>query len=88
MDKPTYPLARYLLFGGADYYARGGAWDLLGSYATIEEATAMVRVARGGDVEWTHIVDSHTGVTTAYSGRHEPVTTQQPDYYYQDTLDE
>jgi len=48
--------ARYLVFGGEFYYARGGAHDLLSSHARLEDAVAHGRAA---DVQWWHVYDTH-----------------------------
>lgn len=91
----TFPLKRWLVFGGKDYYARGGAWDLRGSYDTKDDAVSSIQIkpsvydADGPAVEWAHVVDSHTGETMAFSHRHdgEPVITPRPEYYYTDPSD-
>lgn len=33
-------MKRYLLFGGNQYYPRGGAWDFVESHDTIDDAEA------------------------------------------------
>lgn len=85
--QPTFPLKRYLLFGGRDYYALGGCWDLLDSYGSKDEALEVVSRLVGYDskVQWAQILDSWTGETANFSHRHDyPVTVDRPTYYYND----
>ena len=48
----------FALFAGADYYPAGGMDDLVGTFATVEEAQA--RFLGGYDYDWAHIVDTTT----------------------------
>lgn len=42
----------YLLFDGDTYYPAGGAYDLRGVYATLDEALAT---AEAHDTDWWHV---------------------------------
>jgi len=57
-------MERYLLFAFSQYYPRGGFHDLVGSYATKEEA---LEVWGDGIDDWGHIVDFNTGEVTELS---------------------
>jgi hypothetical protein len=72
---------RYLLFSGCSFYANGGWIDWKGSYASLEEATAVAaRIITEEDEDfsvgvddWWHVVDVETGKVVAgkqgvYSG--------------------
>ena len=55
---------KYLLFGGASYYASGGALDFLCAYDDLEEAKDGARYHLGKTrnnsdvtVEWAHVAE-------------------------------
>lgn len=54
--------ARFLAFAGSDYYPNGGWSDLLGAFATADEAAAACRaeLAESGRRDWWHVVDLQT----------------------------
>lgn len=56
---------RYLLFSGERYYPAGGAGDLYGAFATLEEAQAAAKKTR---YDWWHIFDLKTLKTIEASG--------------------
>ena len=54
--------AQFLAFAGADYYPNGGWSDLLGAFATADEASAACRakLAEESRWDWWHVVDLQT----------------------------
>lgn len=50
---------RYWLFGGEDYYARGGIHDLVGCFDSAAEAEAGAQKLES--TQWYHVVDITTG---------------------------
>jgi hypothetical protein len=53
---------RYVLFGGANYYASGGAADFLCAYDDLEEAKDGARYHLGKtrndvSIEWAHVAE-------------------------------
>ena len=57
------PLARFLLFGGEEYYARGGMHDFLSSHDTPLDALMEAgRLEKNEDgIEWWHVYDCERG---------------------------
>lgn len=63
---------RWVLFAGDSYYARGGANDYVGSYATMHAALrtlSNIEIDHSGS--WAHVVDISTGRVFDYVGRWE-----------------
>lgn len=74
----------YLVFGGQEYYATGGAYDLLGSFEVGAEAWDFAASVIGkrvewddetfpenptsSPIEWSHILDMKLGKVTAEFG--------------------
>jgi hypothetical protein len=54
-------MAKYFLFSGLTYYPAGGAYDLVGSWDTVEEA--LENVIQSDD--WWHIYDLASGKIVA-----------------------
>jgi hypothetical protein len=42
----------YFLFGGENYYPRGGMHDLVGAYATLEEALQVAQATHVDEEDW------------------------------------
>ena len=53
-------MATYLLFAGHEYYPEGGMGDLIGAYASEDEARAAF-VPK--DHDWAHIAEVGDGIT-------------------------
>ncbi len=51
---------RYIVFAGDTYYPGGGWDDLVGTYATLEEAKAAAADAKS-KLDWAEIIDFDTG---------------------------
>lgn len=61
----------FVLFAGEDYYARGGADDMIGCYETVNEAMAAYQARMKPSVrnpnlmrfpdDWAHILDVSKG---------------------------
>lgn len=49
----------YLLFGGQNYYALGGAHDLIDDFASIDDASVegSAMLSEGG-IDWWHVYDT------------------------------
>ena len=59
----------FLLFGGEDYYPRGGIADFRGRFDTVEEAEHFAKNVISGKCEWCHIVSSETLKIVAYDDK-------------------
>lgn len=54
-------MSKYLLFAGDDYYPKGGAYDLVKSYSSVEEAiNAHTPNKYQYDGGWANILDKDT----------------------------
>ena len=51
-------MKRYLLFEGEEYEAKGGAWDLSGSYDELDQA---IEIADTRYRKWVNVFDIQTG---------------------------
>jgi hypothetical protein len=60
-------MKRYLIFGGENYYAKGGFHDFLSSHDNLGAAALCAQQYDGYDVEWWHIFDSETKTIVAHS---------------------
>ena len=71
-------MKRFMLFGGPRYYPTGGAYDLIGFFDTLDEATAMpartvvecyrddtLEVQTLNDDAWWHVLDLVSGQIVA-----------------------
>lgn len=68
-------LKRFILFGGDEYYPRGGGEEFLGSFDSLEDAVGHVRVLVGesrepfdsGDMsrKWAKAWDTHRNTNYA-----------------------
>ena len=73
----------FLVFGGQEYYASGGAYDLLGTFEDGQQAWDLAASVIGKNAEWTdsypefsvtrkiewsHILDLKSGKVTAEFG--------------------
>lgn len=59
----TTKIKRFVLMGGAVYYACGGFEDYLESFDSKDEAVAARNkfLTEKGDYHWAHVVDIETG---------------------------
>lgn len=54
-------MARYIVFAGQAYYARGGAFDVIGVLNSLPLAIEMADQAiKPHEVEWSHVLDAET----------------------------
>lgn len=63
-------MARFILFAGETYYAKGGAHDRVNSFGSLVEAEAYGKalLADGGrDFDWYHVFDIGTSTIVAKS---------------------
>ena len=54
-------LGRFLLFGGVEYYAKGGFYDCLRSFDSLGDATSFAKseeVKAIESLDWWHVFDS------------------------------
>lgn len=70
----TQTPAQFLAFAGADYYPNGGWSDLLGAFATADEASAACRakLAEESRWDWWHVVDLQTMAIVGGAERSRP----------------
>lgn len=55
---------RYILFGGRNYYAKGGAHDFRGGFQNLQQAELEGAYLHNGpesEIDWWHVFDTHTG---------------------------
>lgn len=63
-------MARFILFAGETYYAKGGAHDRIDSFASLVEAEAYGRALIEADslrFDWYHVLDIGTASIVAKS---------------------
>jgi hypothetical protein len=62
-------MATYLLFAGSNYYPAGGMYDLIGAYASEQEAReAFVP----DDHDWAHIAEVGPGIVARKIASYRP----------------
>ena len=54
-------MKRYWLFGGENYYAKGGIHDFIASTDYLELLVSQAKKLNPSEIDWYHIVDSDTG---------------------------
>jgi len=56
-------MKRFILFGGSQFYPKGGMFDYLGSFDSRDAAGVEgVLKYTADDIDWYHVVDTESGM--------------------------